>query len=686
MSQERSFNDLYAHGMVRVAAAVPRVELADPATNAREIVRLFKHAADAGSALVVFPEMCLTGYSIDDLVQQQTILDAAEEALGFVAEGTAKHSALCVVGLPLLRFDRLFNCAVVLQGGRPLGVVVKSYLPSYREYYERRQFSAARDARKDSTRVLGIEVPFGNDLIFRDRERPELCLAVELCEDLWVPQPPSVRAAMSGATVLANLSASNITVGKDAYRHDLLANQSARCLAAYVYAGAGSGESTTDMAWDGCAMVFENGELLTRSERYSPNSQFVFADIDLERLVQERARMTSFGDCATDHRENLGPVREVPVRFIPREAAVPLERGIERHPFVPQDTLTRKEHCEEVYQIQVSALAQRLAATGTERVVIGVSGGLDSTQALIVAARAMDRLSLPRTNVLAYSMPGFATSQRTRAQASSLMEALGVSAHELDIGPSCMQMLRDLDHPFARGEHVFDVTFENVQAGERTSHLFRLAGQHQALVVGTGDLSELALGWCTYGVGDQMSHYNVNASVPKTLIRHLIGWVADRSECKVATAQVLRDVLDTPISPELVPGSDDQAEPAQVTEDVIGPFELHDFSLYYLTRRGYSPAKIAFLACEAFARGPEPAYTEAQVFDWLEVFLRRFFGSSQFKRSALPNGPKVGSGGSLSPRGDWRAPSDAGPDAWLAALAEARTWALASQKDSEPRA
>jgi len=683
MSRERSFHDLYAHGMARVAAAVPLVKLADPAANAQEIARLYGHAADAGAALVVFPELSLTGYSIDDLVQQRALLDAAELALQEVAEATAQHSALCVVGVPLQRWDRLFNCAVVLQGGRPLGVVVKSYLPCYREYYERRQFSAARDAMRDTTRVLGVEVPFGNDLIFRDRERTSFCLAVEMCEDLWVPQPPSVRAAMAGATVLANLSASNITVGKDAYRHDLVANQSARCLAAYVYAGAGSGESTTDMAWDGCAMVFENGELLTRSERYSPTSQFVMADVDLERLVQERARMTSFVDCATDHAASLGEIREIPVRFVPPKETVTIERTVERHPFVPQDPATRDERCEEVYQIQVSALAQRLSATGTERVAIGVSGGLDSTQALIVAARAMDRLNLPRTNVLAYSMPGFATSERTRTQASNLMKVLGVNANELDIAPACMQMLRDLDHPFARGEKVYDVTFENVQAGERTSHLFRLAGQNQAMVVGTGDLSELALGWCTYGVGDQMSHYNVNASVPKTLIRHLIGWVATRSECKAETSEVLRAVLDTPISPELVPGDDAQGYPAQVTEDLIGPYELHDFSLYYLTRRGYSPAKVAYLACEAFTKGPDPAYTEAQVFDWLEVFLKRFFGSSQFKRSAMPNGPKVGSGGSLSPRGDWRAPSDASARTWLDALAKARTWAEPKDSDSK---
>ncbi len=674
MPSERSFYDLYAQGMVRVAAAVPEVHLADPAANAEQIIRLYRSARDAGAAVVVFPELCLTGYSIDDLAQQQALLDAAEEALARVAQATAEDSTACLVSLPLLREERLFNAVVVLQAGLPLGVVLKSYLPSYREYYEGRQYSAARSARSKTTVVLGVEVPWGNDLLFRDTHHPDLCLGVDVCEDLWVPLPPSTHAAMQGATVIVNPSGSNCTVGKDSYRHELVANQSARCLSAYVYAGTGVGESSTDMAWDGCALIFENGELLTRSDRFATASQFIFADVDLDRLIQERARMGTFGDCAQDHLNQDRPHRVIPMEFVPRKQCLRLERTIEAHPFVPADASTRDDRCSEIYQIQVSALASRLKSSGIQKAVIGVSGGLDSTQALIVAARAMDRLDLPRSNVLAYSMPGFATSERTRQQANALMSALGVSANELDIGPACMQMLRDLEHPFARGEPVFDVTFENVQAGERTSHLFRLANRHSAIVVGTGDLSEAALGWCTYGVGDQMSHFNPNASVPKTLIRHLIHWAANRDGCNPRVASVLTAVLDTPISPELVPGTDQDAGPDQITEDLIGPYELHDFFLYGFTRRGYSPAKVAFLACEAFTRGPQACYDEEEIFRWMGVFVQRFFATSQFKRSAMPNGPKVGSGGALSPRGDWRAPSDSSAAPWLSALAAADAW------------
>lgn len=672
----QSFLDLHSHGFVRVAVAVPRVALADPRANAIEIAELHGRAIARGAALCVFPELSLSGYALDDLHQQDALLEAVLEGLEELRRASARSGGLLVAGAPL-RFDqRLFNCAVVLSGGRLLGVVPKTYLPDYREFYEKRQFASARDALSREVRLLGETLPFGSDLVFRDEARPDFAVHVELCEDLWAPIPPSTYAAFAGATVLANLSASNVTIGKADYRRELAASQSAKTLSAYVYSAAGAGESTTDLAWDGHAMVHENGALLAESERFARASQVCCADVDLELLVQERARLSSFVDCAAAHR-NQAQVRFVPFRWTAPAEVTRLEREVARAPYVPSDPARRDERCFEAYNIQVAGLEQRLAAAGIDRVVIGVSGGLDSTHALLVCVHAMDRLGLPRANVLAYTLPGFATSETTRANAWELMRALGVTAEEIDIRPSSEQMLADIGHPHAKGEARYDVTFENVQAGERTSHLFRLANLHGALVVGTGDLSELALGWCTYGVGDHMSHYAVNVSVPKTLIRHLVDWVA-RSESEAATAAVLERILATPISPELVPPSEDGEGP-QDTEAAIGPYELHDFFLYHTTRRGFRPSKVAFLAAQAWssdlAAAPRAGgYSTGELLDWLEVFLTRFFRTSQFKRSAIPNGPKVGSGGSLSPRGDWRAPSDAGAEPWLADLARAREW------------
>ncbi len=680
----RSFFDLYAHGMVRVALAVPRVSLAQPKENAREIDRLHARAAEAGAALALFPELSLSGYSLDDLHQQDALLDAVLEALRGLCESSAERSSLLIVGAPLRLEQRLYDCAVVLSRGAILGIVPKTYLPSYREFHEKRWFASARDAPSPAVVCLGREVPFGSDLVFRDGARPDLAVHVELCEDLWAPIPPSTYAAFRGATVLANLSASNAIVGKATYRHDLVRTQSAKTLSAYLYAAAGEGESTTDLAWDGQALAYENGELLAESERFaagptSAGGGLLFADIDLDRLVQERSRQSSFVDCASAHRSASG-VRLVPFEFTPPRGPVRLARAVERFPYVPSDPERRDERCFEAYNIQVAGLTQRLRASGLEKVVIGVSGGLDSTQALLVATQAMDRLARPRTNVLAYTLPGFATSRDTHANAWKLMESLRVTAAEIDIRPAAERMLSDIGHPFSKGEPCYDRTFENVQAGERTSHLFRLANLHGALVVGTGDLSELALGWCTYGVGDHMSHYAVNVSVPKTLVRHLVEWVAER-QAEPATAAVLRRILETPISPELVPAAAGAADagPHQRTEAEIGPFELHDFSLYYATRRGYRPSKIAFLATHAWANdlpgaAPQSPYSCEQVGAWLRVFLERFFGQSHFKRSAVPNGPKVGSGGSLSPRGDWRAPSDASAASWLADLEAALDW------------
>jgi NAD+ synthase (glutamine-hydrolysing) len=582
--------------------------------------------------------------------------------------------------MPLAVGPLLFNCGVVLCRGEVLGVVPKTFLPNHREFYERRQFASGDAAVSDTIACGGRrDVPFGPDLLFELDEQPLATFHVEICEDLWVPVPPSSHAALAGATVLLNLSASNITVAKAEFRHQLVASQSARCLAAYLYSGAGYGESTTDLAWDGHAMIYENGTCLAESRRFSYEPQLVCAELDLERLGQERMRQTSFGQAVERDRDRLRSFRRIPVRLpLPRRGRLLPERRYERFPYVPSDPDRRDARCSEVYEIQVQGLVKRLDFAGLERVVIGVSGGLDSTHALLVCAQAMDVLRLPRRHILAYTMPGFATSRRTLEQARRLMGAIGVEAHELDIRPSARQMLADIGHPASRGEKVYDVTFENVQAGERTSHLFRLANLRQALVVGTSDLSELALGWCTYGVGDHMSHYAVNASVPKTLIQHLIRWVAERGRLGAAASETLLDILGTGISPELIPDETDREEAAQETEAVVGPFELQDFNLYYTLRFGYPPPKVAFLAYCAWrdrAQGgsgigpPAPReYRIDEIKAYLRLFLDRFFQRSQFKRSAIPNAPKVGSGGSLSPRGDYRAPSDGEAAVWLGTL------------------
>ncbi len=674
----RSFLDIYAHNFVRVAIGVPRLQLAAPLKNVSEISQLYCKALAEGAAVVLFPELCLSGYSLDDLHQQDALLQGVLEGLTRLLHITASGSALLIVGAPLRFHSRLYNCAAVISSGRILGIVPKTYIPNYREFYEKRQFASSHDSLSDMVTCLGDEVPFGSNIVFLEQNNPHFCVHSEICEDVWVPIPPSTYAAFHGATILVNLSASNITIGKAGYRRLLAQGQSAKTLSAYLYSGAGSGESTTDLAWDGHALVCENGDLLAESHRFSDNSQLIFADIDLDRLVQERTRMTSFIDCATFHKARVQDIRVVPFSFSPPDQVIRLTRKIERFPFVPIDRTRRDERCYEVYNIQVSGLVQRLRATGIKKVVIGVSGGIDSTHALIVAARAMDRLSLPRKNVLAYTMPGYATSESTRANALQLMNALGVTAEEIDIRPSCEQMFRDIRHPYTTGENKYDITFENVQAGERTSHLFRLANLHGALVVGTGDLSELALGWCTYGVGDHMSHYNVNASVPKTLIRYVIKWVADHKEVKSDTASVLRKILASRISPELVPGKAEDG-PSQDTEEAIGPYELHDFSLYYITRRGYSPSKVIFLSAHAWANNlpglsNNTPYGINDIVKWQRIFLERFLLTSQYKRSALPNGPKVGSGGSLSPRGDWRAPSDSQAEPWLDALEITQSW------------
>ncbi|MCW8109578.1 NAD(+) synthase [Alteromonas ponticola] len=677
MKKDQTFNNIYSHGFVRVAVCIPEVKVAAPDYNSDQIIALAKSAGKNNAAVCLFPELCISAYSCGDLFHQDALLDNCLAAINKIKSASKKIPSFLLVGAPLKIEGALYNCALAIHNGSILGVIPKSFLPNYREFYEKRQFCSGRDCLLEEIALLGEKVPFGANIIFNASDVEHLRIHTEICEDLWTPIPPSTYAALAGATILTNLSASNITVDKARYRRDLCARQSGACVAAYLYAAAGPGESTTDLAWDGHGMIFENDELLIESGRFTPQADLLLADVDLERLAQDRMRLTSFHDSVTAYRDLVAQVRRIDFTLNPPTAALPLQRQANRFPFVPAKTEDLDVRCYETFNIQIHGLAKRLKASGFEKLVIGVSGGLDSTHALIVAAKTMDQLGLPRANILAYTMPAYATSKKTKDNAHILMESLGVTSREIDIQPSCDQMLKDIQHPYAEGKEVFDVNFENVQAGERTSHLFRLAGQNHALVLGTGDLSEIALGWMTYGVGDHMSHYNVNCSVPKTLIQHLIRWIAERDEFSQATRDVLTDIVNTEISPELVPGKSDTEEPSQKTEDKVGPYELQDFNLYWITRFGVRPSKVAFLAYHAWHDASEgkwpstvPAenrnqYTLADIKHWLEVFCYRFFKISQFKRSALPDGPKVGSGGSLSPRGDWRAPSDAEATVWL---------------------
>jgi NAD+ synthase (glutamine-hydrolysing) len=682
------FTSCYAHGFARVAACTIPVAIADPATNAATVLAEVRACHDEGVAVAIFPELCLSGYAIDDLVLQDTLLSAVEEAIATLVEASRDLRPVTVVGAPLSKGTRVFNCAVVIHQGSVLGVVPKSFLPTYREFYEARWFASGADQYDDVVALGGDLVPFGRDLIFTANDVPGLALHVEICEDMWVPVPPSANAALAGATVLANISGSPITVARAEDRRLLVRSASARCLAAYLYAAAGEGESSTDLSWDGQTMVYECGDLLGETERFPAGARRTVVDVDLDRIRQERLRQGTFDDNAraegVSTGSTIGGVRAaIPFTLDPPTGDIGLRRHVDRFPFVPDDPERLALDCYEAYNIQVSGLEQRLRAIGHSsgsqpKVVIGVSGGLDSTHALIVAAKAMDRLDRPRSDILAFTMPGFATTDYTKNNATRLGKSLGVSFEELDIRPAARQLLDDLGHPYSDGEEVYDVTFENVQAGLRTDYLFRIANQRGGIVLGTGDLSELALGWCTYGVGDQMSHYAVNTGVPKTLIQHLIRWVVSSDQFEGEVNDVLVEIVDQEITPELVPTREGEAP--QSTEGTIGPYALHDFSLYYVLRHGFRPSKIAFLAEHAwrdadsglwppgFPQERRIAYDLAAIRHWLEVFLTRFF-SSQFKRSAIPNGPKVAAGGSLSPRGDWRMPSDASARAWLADLA-----------------
>lgn len=670
------FYSLYSHEFVRIACCVPRTRVADTTYNLAETLKLAARGDKARAAVMVFPELGLSSYSIEDLLLQDALLDQVEASIAEVVAASRKLFPVLIVGAPLRVSSRLYNCAIVVHRGEILGVVPKIFLPNYREFYEKRHFVSGANVIAHEFELAGQTVPFGTDLLFQ-ASGVDLTFHVEICEDVWVPIPPSSHAALAGAELLVNLSASNITIGKAEARRLLCGSQSMRAVAAYAYSAAGPGESTTDLAWDGHAAVYELGDQLVESTRFEKDSTLVQADIDLGRIRQERLRYGGFADCALQERERVGRFRRIPFTLEPPKNRVSLERAVERFPYVPSDPAKLRDNCYEAYNIQVQGLAQRLQSSRTENAIIGVSGGLDSTHALIVTCRAMDMLGLSRKNVFAYTMPGFGTSDKTYKNAWRLMKALGVTADEIDIKPTATQMLADIGHPFGKGKKVYDVTFENVQAGLRTDYLFRLANQHRGLVVGTGDLSELGLGWCTYGVGDHMSHYNPNGSVSKTLIQHLIRFVAASGDVDKETAAILHDILNTEISPELIPAG--AGGVIQSTEQSVGPYALQDFNLYYLTRLGYRPSKIAFLAWNAWhdvEKGAWPAnlegdarraYTLAEIRHWLALFLRRFF-TNQFKRSAVPNGPKISSGGSLSPRGDWRAPSDGSPDVWLAEL------------------
>ena len=672
MATLHAFHSPRTHGFVRVAAATPVVHIADPKANAVEHEALIRQAGERGVDLIVFPELSLSAYAIDDLLMQGALLEEVERQIHDLANVTAETGVISVIGAPIRSGDRLYNCAVVLGEGRVLGVVPKTYLPNYREYYEKRWFSPADDHLPDLGGEWGA---FGTRLIFAAENRPGFVFGVEICEDYWAPLPPSTRQALAGARILLNLSASPIVIGKSDDRAMLSSSHSARQMAAYVFTASGWGESTTDLAWDGQATIHELGARVAEGERFSLESHLTIADVDVDRIGLERLRTGTFADCA---RRELDEDKAFDIVLFEarddEETGGSLIRPLDRFPFVPDDPSRLDQDCYEAFNIQVQGLMRRLKSTGSKKIVIGISGGLDSTQALLVACRAFDRLGKPRTDILGFTMPGFATSEGTRSNAWALMNALGITGAEIDIRPAAQAMLEGIGHAFGRGEPLHDITFENVQAGLRTDYLFRLANQNSGFVLGTGDLSELALGWATYGVGDHMSHYNVNGGVAKTLIRHLIRWVANREEM-AAAADVLHAILDTEISPELVPAGADGK--IQSTEATVGPYALNDFFLFYITRFGLKPSKVAYLAYQAWgdaARGEWPshhpqadrmAYDLATIKFWLRKFLIRFFQTSQFKRSALPNGPKVVTGGSLSPRGDWRAPSDGNARVWL---------------------
>jgi len=660
------------YGFVRAAAAVPVTVPGGVDRNIAAIISLSREAASRGAEIAVFPEMAVTGYTCGDLFAQKRLLDRTLEGLLELESFTAAEPELplLAVGAPLRAGGVLFNCAVLIRSGRILGIVPKTYLPSTHEFYESRWFSpgiTARETGLTGLNLAGRSIPFGIDLLFSSGARPELTLGVEICEDLWAPLPPSIRQSLAGARIILNPSASNDLAGKAFYRRELVVQQSARCLAGYVYASCGPGESSTDTVFGGDALIAENGRLLARGDRFVRTGSLLLADLDPEYLDHERSTSTSFGQTirqegslgGLEFRRILWEESGAGEKPGEQTSAEVLLRPVDPRPFVPADDHLRAERCEEIFSIQSSGLATRLEHTGCRKAVLGLSGGLDSTLALLVTVQAFDLLGLDRRGILCMTMPGFGTTGRTRGNAEKLADLLGVTLETVDIRRGSTVQLEDLSHS---GEPS-DTAYENVQARMRTALLMNRSNMVGGMVIGTGDLSELALGWCTYN-GDHMSMYAVNTGVPKTLVRYLVQYVADSRE-DAETAAVLMDIIDTPISPELLP-PDREGKIQQKTEDTIGPYELHDFFLFQAVRCGFAPAKVFFLAVQAFCSGEKPAYRPETVLRWLEVFYRRFF-SQQFKRSCLPDGPKVGTL-ALSPRGDWRMPSDASPEVWLAEI------------------
>jgi NAD+ synthase (glutamine-hydrolysing) len=638
-------------GFLRIGAVLPLLRVADVDFNVGAIINAMGKARSQGVQVLAFPEMAITGYTLGDLVQHQALLVKAQQGLDKVLNECAISPMVVIIGVPLVVEQKIFNCAVVLNSGRILGVIPKTLLPTYKEFYEDRWFSTSWDACSDTIELAGQKVPFGTGILFRLQGTIPAIIGVEICEDLWLPLSPHEHQALAGATVLINLSASNEILGKADWRRIMVSSESGRCIAAYCYVSSGIGESSNDVVYGGHVMIAENGTILRESERLSPGPQLIVSDIDIERLAHDRRVVTSFREMAA---------QVAPYRAMETEVSDPcpdrLERRLDPHPFVPAEPARRAERCREIFSMQVAALAQKLVGARKNRLVLGVSGGLDSTLALLVAVKTMDFLKLPRENVHAFTLPGFGTTLRTRANASKLCQALGVSLGRTSITRTCKSHLRDLEH-----EGREDVVFENVQARYRTEFLFNKANQLDGIVLGTGDLTEIALGWCTFA-GDHISHYHVNASVPKTLVRFLVRWVADEEFANLPAQKVLYDVLDTPISPELQRPKG--GEIGQKSEEVIGPVELADFYLYPFIRFGMRPGRILYLANEVRKQGLfEGKYTLSDLRGWLHSFIERFF-ASQFKRTCLPEGPKVGSV-SLSPRGDWRMPSDAGAQLWL---------------------
>ena len=633
------------YGFVKTAAVSPKIRVADPVYNGTEIIRLMKETWEKGARIIVFPELCITGYTCSDLFRQELLLKTAKEVLMEIVEASAGMDGLFFVGLPLENRGKLYNVAAAYSDGELLGLVPKSYIPNYSEFYEARHFTAAPEGLSYERWLEEDAVPFGTNQLFTCRSMPELKVAVEICEDLWTPNPPSVRHAMHGATVIVNLSASDEITGKDSYRRDLVKLQSGRLVCGYIYASAGEGESSTDLVFGGHHLIAENGSVLAESERFT--NETIYGDLDMERLIGERRHYTTYDVSAV-------PDGYIEVEYEMDPADAPFDRYVDKAPFVPGRKEEREKRCEEILAIQSMGLKKRMEHTHCHSVVIGISGGLDSTLALLVAARAVDRLNLPRTCITAVTMPCFGTTDRTYNNACELTRRLGAQLREVDIKEAVNIHFRDIGHDSS----VHDVTYENSQARERTQILMDVANQTCGMVIGTGDMSELALGWATYN-GDHMSMYGVNVSVPKTLVRHLVRYYADTCGDEELSA-ILLDILDTPVSPELLPPENGTI--SQKTEDLVGPYELHDFYLYYMLRFGFSPDKIFYLAKQAFAE----EYDDETILKWLKTFMRRFF-AQQFKRSCLPDGPKVGTV-AVSPRGDLRMPSDACAKLWMDSL------------------